>query len=260
MRLKNKIAIVTGAGGGIGRGTALAMAKEGANVAICDIDGDGLSTTKSMIEKTGVKSFMGEFDIRNSDAIKSFVESVISELGEIDILANIAGIMPTVTNEDITETTVDDILSINLKSAIMFSKYAITSMRRAGGGTIIHMSSVTGHNGHPGVVVYGATKGALMALARGQAMELAEYSIRVNSISPGTVDAPMLRRFIEEEASDKEKARQAFDAIHPRGKVASIDEVASVITFLASNDAINITGEDIRCDGGYCIQGFQPKQ
>ncbi len=260
MRLKNKIALVTGAAAGIGRGVALAMTKEGAKIACCDIDKDGLRETKSIIDKAGGSCFTDAFDNRNSEAIKSFVETATSELGQIDILVNVAGIMPAGANEDIEESTVDDILSINLKSAIMFSKYAIPHIRKSGGGSIIHMASVTGHNGHPGVVVYGATKGALMALARGQAMELAKDKIRVNTVSPGTVDSPMLHRFLEEEATDKEKARAGFDKIHPLGKIASVEEVASVVIFLASNDAANVTGEDIRCDGGYCIQGFQPKE
>jgi NAD(P)-dependent dehydrogenase (short-subunit alcohol dehydrogenase family) len=141
----------------------------------------------------------------------------------------------------------------------MLTKYVIPYMRASGGGAVVHMASVTGHNGHPGVVVYGATKGGLMALARGQAMELAKDNIRVNTVSPGTVDSPMLHRFLVEEAENKEKARAGFDAIHPRGRIASVEEVASVVVFLASDEAVNITGEDIRCDGGYCIQGFQPK-
>lgn len=260
MQLKNKVAIVTGAGGGIGRGIVNAMASKGVHIAACDVDKDGLSETKSMIKEKDVKAFTYAFDARNSNDIQAFVNSVTDFFGRVDILINIAGIMPVVMNEEIDESTVDDILAVNLKSAIMFTKYVIPVMRTSGGGSIIHMASVTGHNGHPGVVVYGASKGGLMALARGQAMELAKDGIRVNTVSPGTVDTPMLHRFLEDEAENKEKARAGFDAIHPRGTVSSVEEVASVVVFLASNEAINITGEDIRCDGGYCIQGFQPKE
>ncbi|MFB6273442.1 MAG: SDR family NAD(P)-dependent oxidoreductase, partial [Salinibacter sp.] len=155
--------------------------------------------------------------------------------------------------------TVDHVLDVNLRGAILFSKHVIPHMRAAGGGSIIHMSSVTGHNGHPGVVAYGATKGGLMALARGQAMELADDGIRVNTVSPGTVDSPMLHRFLEEEADDPETARRGFDEMHPRGTVASIDEVAAAFVFLASDDAANVTGTDLRCDGGFCVQAQQPR-
>lgn len=260
MKLKNKTAIITGAGNGIGRGVALALAAEGARIAICDVDEKGLKQTAELARELNSDVFSFGFDIRDCRSIEKFVRSVQEYFGRTDILVNVAGIMPVINNEKIEESMVDDILAVNLKAPVMFTKHVIPFMRQAGGGSVIHMASVTGHNGHPGVVVYGATKGGLMALARGQAIELAKANIRVNTISPGTVDSPMLHRFLEEEAEDKEKARAGFNSIHPRGSVASIDEVASVVVFLASDDSANITGEDIRCDGGYCIQGFQPKK
>lgn len=260
MRLKDKVAIITGAAGGIGRGIALALAAEGAHIAIADINNEGLVKTVALAKEMSCEVIASRLDVRNCDEIRSFVETVHEHFGSMDILVNVAGIMPVAANEEIEESIVDDILNINLKAAIMFSKYIIPHMRESGGGSIIHMASVTGHNGHPGVVVYGATKGGLIALARGQAMELAKDNIRVNTVSPGTVDSPMLQRFLDEEAEDKERARKGFDTIHPRGIVASVEEVASVVAFLASDEAVNITGEDIRCDGGYCIQGFQPTE
>ena len=122
------------------------------------------------------------------------------------------------------------------------------------------MASVTGHNGHPGVAVYGATKGGLIALARGQAMELAKDGIRVNTVSPGTIDSPMLHNFIKENSENPEAARKAFDALHPIGRIGTIDEVARVFVFLASDDSSDITATDIRCDGGYAVQGQQPRE
>jgi NAD(P)-dependent dehydrogenase (short-subunit alcohol dehydrogenase family) len=187
------------------------------------------------------------------------VQDTADQLGGIDVLVNNAAVMPVAPNEEISADTVDHVLDVNLRGAILFSKHVIPHMRAAGGGSIIHMSSVTGHNGHPGVVAYGATKGGLMALARGQAMELADDGIRVNTVSPGTVDSPMLHRFLEEEADDSEEARRGFDEMHPRGTVASINEVAAAFVFLASDDAANVTGTDLRCDGGFCVQAKQPR-
>jgi NAD(P)-dependent dehydrogenase (short-subunit alcohol dehydrogenase family) len=183
---------------------------------------------------------------------------VHSRFNRIDCLVNNAAVMPVAQSEVIEPETIDLILQVNLRAPILFSRFVIPSMRAAGGGSIIHMASVTGHNGHPGITVYGATKGALIALARGQAIELAKDNIRVNSVSPGTVDSPMLHRFLIENASNVQEARRAFDRLHPRGKIGSIEEVAAVFVFLASDEAANITATDIRCDGGYAVRGQQP--
>ena len=230
MKLNNKIAIITGAGNGIGRGVAIAAAREGAKIAICDLDQNGLETTAQLAREYN-EVFLSRINVCDGEAIASFVKSAYAHFGQIDVLVNVAGIMPVVNNEEIDEAVVDDILAVNLKAPIMFTKYVIPLMKKSDGGAIIHMASVTGHNGHPGITVYGATKGGLMALARGQAMELAKDRIRVNTVSPGTVDSPMLHRFLDVAAEDKEKARAGFDAIHPRGKIATVDEIASVYSY-----------------------------
>ncbi|HYY29389.1 MAG TPA: SDR family oxidoreductase [Chthoniobacterales bacterium] len=257
-RLTGKVSIVTGAGDGIGRGIALAFANEGARIAVCDLNKDALSETAAIVLEAGGEVFAEPVDVRNPVEIESFVSAVKSHFGRIDCLVNNAAVMPVAPADSIGPDTVDLILKVNLRAPILFSRFVIPCMRAAGGGSIIHMASVTGHNGHPGITVYGATKGALIALARGQAIELAKDNIRVNSVSPGTVDSPMLHRFLLEHAADVEKARAAFDRLHPRGRVASIAEVAAVFVFLASEEAANITATDIRCDGGYAVQGQQP--
>jgi len=257
-RLTGKVSIVTGAGDGIGRGIALAFAKEGAKLAVCDLNKETLSETATMIRDSGTEVMAEPVDVRNTAEIEFFVSAVRNRFNQIDCLVNNAAVMPVAVADAIEPDTIDLILQVNLRAPILFSRFVIPSMRAAGGGSIIHMASVTGHNGHPGITVYGATKGALIALARGQAIELAKDNIRVNSVSPGTVDSPMLHRFLLENAANVEQARAAFDRLHPRGRVASIAEVAAVFVFLASEEAANITATDVRCDGGYAVQGQQP--
>jgi len=257
-RLKDKVAIVTGAGDGIGRGIALAFAQEGAKLAVCDLNKATVYETQAKIRQSGADVIAEPIDIRSPAEIQSFVKNVKDHFGRIDCLVNNAAVMPVVPAESIEPETIDEILQVNLRAPILFTRFVIPHMRAAGAGSIIHMASVTGHNGHPGITVYGATKGGLIALARGQAIELAKDNIRVNTVSPGTVDSPMLHRFLAENATDPQRARAAFDRLHPRGKVASIPEVAAVFVFLASDEAANITATDIRCDGGYAVQGHQP--
>lgn len=257
-KLEDKYCIVTGAGGGIGRGIALAFAKEGASMGICDIQSETLKETHRLVEKVGVKSIYKVFDITNILAIENFVNEVGKTFGTINVLVNNAAIMPNSHLEGLTEDIVDKIIHVNLKAPIFFTKYTVPWMKQSG-GSIINMASVTGHNGFPEVAIYGATKGGLIALARGHAMELASHKIRVNTVSPGTVNSPMLHQSVQENSDDPQRTLSEYDRIHPRGIIGSIEEVANVFVFLASDASVNITAEDIRCDGGYCVQGGQPK-
>ena len=257
-RLKNKVAIVTGTGDGIGRSIALAFAKEGARLAICDLRVVELRETERLIQNTGAEVLAVPIDLREASQISAFVDKTAATFGRIDCLVNNAAVMPVARTEMIEPETIDQILQVNLRAPILFTRFTIPHMRSAGGGSVIHMASVTGHLGHPGVTVYGATKGGLIALARGQGVELAVDNIRVNTVSPGAVDSPMLHRFLSENATNIQKARESFDRLHPRGTVGSIEEVAAVFVFLASDEAANITATDIRCDGGYAARGQQP--
>ena len=258
-RLQNKKVIITGAGDGIGRGLAKAMGLNGAKVAICATNKITLSETTKILKDLGIDVFSKIVDIRNEQEVIDFVKESASYMGGVNVLINNAAVMPSTRLESLTAETIDHVLSVNLRAPILFTREVVTYMKKDGSGSVIHMSSVTGHNGFPEVAIYGATKGGLNSLARGHAIELAPYNIRVNSISPGTVDSPMLHRFVQENADDPKQALAEFDRIHPRGKVASVEEVANVFVFLASDESANITAEDIRCDGGYCVQGIQPK-
>ncbi len=258
-RLRNKKAIVTGAGNGIGRGIAKALGEHGSKVAICEINPKTLNETKELLENQGISVFSKVVDLRNEPEIIAFVKESVDFMGGINVLVNNAAVMPSTRLESLRAETIDHVVSVNLRAPILLTREVVPYMKQEGNGSIIHMSSVTGHNGFPEVAIYGATKGGLHALARGHAMELAPYNIRVNSVSPGTVDSPMLHRFVEENSDIPRKALEEFERIHPRGRVASVEEVATVFVFLASDESANITATDIRCDGGYCVQGVQPK-
>ena len=255
--LNGKVALVTGAGDGIGRGIALAFAREGADVAVCARRVENVRETARLVEALGRKAHWGAFDICDESEIAKFCTETEKALGPASVLVNNAAVMPVVAVEEMSVEQFDECVGAKFKSAVFMSKHCIPQMRRAGGGSIIHMASVTGNVGFAKHAVYGACNSALIGLARGQAMELAPLNIRVNSVSPGTVDSPMLTRYIADCGEDPVALRASFDANHPRGKVASIDEVANVFVFLASDLSANITAQDLRCDGGFSFKGGQ---
>lgn len=255
--LQGKIAIVTGAGDGIGRGIALAFAREGADVAVCARHAKHVKETAVQLEALGRRVHWEGFDIRDEGQIAQFCTDVRAALGPVTILVNNAAVMPVVDVEAMTVAEFDDCVGAKFKSAVFMSKHCIPQMKRAGGGSIIHMASVTGNVGFARHAVYGACNAALIGLARGQAMELAPFNIRVNSVSPGTVDSPMLTRYIAESGQDPGVLRASFDKNHPRGKIGSIEDVAHAFVFLASDLAANITAHDLRCDGGFSFKGGQ---
>lgn len=255
--LKGKIALVTGAGDGIGRGIALAFAREGADVVVCARRVENVRETARLVEAIGSNALWGAFDIRDEPAIAKLCAEAENKLGPVSVLVNNAAVMPVVDVVDMTMEQFDQCVDAKFKSAVFMSKHCIPQMRRAGGGSIIHMASVTGNVGFAKHAVYGACNSALIGLARGQAMELAPLNIRVNSVSPGTVDSPMLTRYIADSGEDPVALRASFDKNHPRGKVASVDDVANAFIFLASDLSANITAQDLRCDGGFSFKGGQ---
>src|SRR5262249_47033347 len=157
-----------------------------------DVNVAELDKTAELLKQTGRPVLAECFDIRDAARAKAFVDRAAATYGRVDILVNNAAIMPVASVEESSDETIGKILDVNLKAPILLSKYVTPHLRAAGGGAIIHMASVQGHLGHASTVVYSATKGALIQLARSQAMELAKDRIRVNTVSPGCVDAPML--------------------------------------------------------------------
>jgi len=254
-RFNKQVAIVTGAGDGIGRGIALGLAHEGAAVAVCARREANVAETASLLRAAGARAIYEFFDGAEEAAVARFVARVTAELGAPTVLVANASTMPFGELEELSAAEMDLCYGSKLKSAALFAKHCIAPMKDAGRGSMVFMGSVAGNRGFARFAYYGAMNSAIIGLARGLAIELAPYGIRVNSVSPGTVDAPMLHRFEVDLGVDQVKLRADIDASHPRGRIATIPEIVAPFLFLASDDAANITGLDLHCDGGVTAKG-----
>jgi NAD(P)-dependent dehydrogenase (short-subunit alcohol dehydrogenase family) len=256
--VSGKIALVTGGANGIGRGIALRLASEGAAVAILDKDSEACYTTAKCIEPSHRTMLPLVVDITREAEVREAVKQTKMSLGVPTILVHAAGVMPTGALHETTERDWDLVYAVNVKGAYLTCREAIPLMREAGGGAVIFISSITGVNGLPALAAYSGTKGALISLARAMAIDYAGDSIRVNTVSPGTIDSPMLKEFVEQQ-KDPVRTRHAFDEAQPRGSVGTVEEVANVVVFLASDQASLINGANIRVDGAASIKGDQPR-
>lgn len=258
MRLLGKIALVTGAARGIGRGIALRFAEEGAKVGVLDMNYEDCQQVVHEIEATGGKAIALEADIRNEEQVTNAVHKLKEAFGICTILMNNAAVMPSGRIHETSPEDFDRCIAVNLRGTYLICRALIPDMLEHGGGSIIHMASVTGMRGLPGIAVYSATKGALISLARAMSTDYARDGIRVNSVSPGTIDSPMLHDFVAAQ-SDPANIRQQFDDMHPIGRVGKIQEVANVCLFLASEESSFVTGANYAVDGGLSSKGEQPQ-
>lgn len=246
--LTGKTAIVTGAGSknGIGRATALAFAKQGADVAVCDLNAEGVQEVSKEIEALGRKSLAIQVDVTSPESVEKAVQIVLNEWGHIDILANIAGITQPIKVIDTSPTDFDRIVAVNMKGTFLFSKAVIPFMMKQKYGRIINMSSVSAKRGGGvfGGAHYSAAKAGILGFAKALAREVAPYNITVNSVAPGLVLTD-IRGGIEPE---EEQRKMAADI--PLKRLGKPEEIAAAICFLASDEAAYITGEEIDINGG----------
>jgi NAD(P)-dependent dehydrogenase (short-subunit alcohol dehydrogenase family) len=249
-RLEGKVALITGAGKGIGEGIARRFADEGAAVGVLDINRDWCESVAADIRQAGGRAVPVLCDIRDERQVARAVAEVTQAFGPVTVLMNNAAVMPSGRLHETSPEDFDRCVSVNLRGTYLVNRAVIPG--------IIHMASITGVRGLPGLAVYSATKGALIALTRAMSTDYARYGIRVNAVSPGTIDSPMLHNFLAAQ-SHPEELRKAFDEMHPIGRVGTIAEVANVIVFLASDEASFVTGSNYEVDGGLGSKGEQPQ-
>ncbi len=260
MRLESKVALVTGAGDGIGRGIAVRFAAEGAKIGVLDINEAKCHETVRMIGDKGGQAVSLVCDVRDPEQVHRAVDTLARTFGPISVVVNNAAVMPSGKLHETSPEEFDRVVAVNLRGAYLINREVIPMMLEQHNGSIIHMSSITGTLGLPGLAAYSATKGALAALTRAMSTDYALDGIRVNCVSPGTIDSPMLHHFLGAQNPDsRARLRKAFDEMHPVGRVGKIDEVASVFVFLASDESSFVSGANYSVDGGLGVKGEQPQ-
>jgi 3-oxoacyl-[acyl-carrier protein] reductase len=237
---ENKVVMVTGGAAGIGRATATGFAKEGAKVAICDVNPKAGNTTA---ESLGPEATFQQVDVSDNKSVNDWVESVVSQYGQIDVLINNAGITRDGLIMRMKEADWDAVLNVNLKSAFNCIKAVSKTMVRQRSGRIINLASVVGVIGNPGQANYVASKAGIIGLTKAVAREFASRGITVNAVAPGFIETDMT-------ASLPDKAREAMLAQIPLGRSGTDRDIAEAILFLASDKAAYITGQVIHVSGG----------
>jgi NAD(P)-dependent dehydrogenase (short-subunit alcohol dehydrogenase family) len=249
MRLNNKIAIVTGAAMGIGKGIASVLGREGAKLVLADINVPEGQKTCSELNEAGVEAIFVECDVSREDQVKDLVLAGVGEFETLHILVNNAGIGMYKTVLETTSEEWDLCLGINLKGAFFCAKYAIPYLQSAGGGSIINITSVHSHRNSKREAAYAASKGGLLALTRQMAIDYGEDHIRVNAVSPGWVDTPNVQRILNT-YPDPAKFRQEVEQRQILGRIGTPEDIGEAVAFLASDASSYVTGSTIMVDNG----------
>lgn len=254
MRLKDKVAIVTGSGRGIGRAIAIAFAREGAKVVVNALHMETAGSTADEIKAMGGQSLVVIADVSEREQVASMVEKTVERFGRVDILVNNAGI-PRWVKPSIEETEEgwDRLMAVNLKGVFFCSQEAAKKMIPQGGGKIINISSISGLVAHPQRAAYCSAKAAVIMLTKVLAIEWAEHNIQVNAIAPGSIETEYFKKLYRTRLTDEEDKWARRTPMRRHGRP---EEVADAAVFLASQEASFITGETLVVDGGWVAYGY----
>jgi 3-oxoacyl-[acyl-carrier protein] reductase len=249
MRLKDKVALITGGGSGIGRASALLFAQEGAKIVVADVDEKGGRETVDTIEQRGGSAFFVSADVSKSEGAEGMVRACVDRYQKLDILFNNAGIGgPFISIEETEESFYDKLMAVNVKGVFLCSKAAVPVMKKQGGGVIIVTASIAGVRPRPGQVVYSTSKGAAITLTKSLAIELAPFHIRVNCINPVVTDTAFLVKNIE--PSKLDDAKKGMVSTIPLGRMGRPEDMANAALYLASDESSLVTGVCLDVDGG----------
>lgn len=250
-RFKDRVALITGGGSGIGRATAIRLAQEGAAIGVGGRNLEKIKKVRQDIESQGGQAIDIQCDVTSESDCRRMVEEIINRFGRLDVLVSSAGVHGG--GETVVDTPValwDEVLNIDLRGAYLSAKFAIQEMQKIGGGAVVHISSIGGMLGSPHGTAFQSAKGGLINLTRHMAVAHAPDNIRVNCICPGVIETPLTQRWL----SNWRTYRRVRNW-HPMNRIGAPEEVAAAVAFLASEEASFITGAILPVDGGYLASG-----
>jgi 2-keto-3-deoxy-L-fuconate dehydrogenase len=253
-RLDNKVALITGAGSGIGREIALLYGKQGAQVIVADIRLEAAQEVVKEIQNAGSVAHALALDVTNEEQVRKTLPEIVREQGRLDILVNNAGVSHVGSILETSSEDWDRVMNVNARGVFLCSKYAIEQMvaQQPQGGILVNIASVAGMIGVDRRLPYSASKGAIISLTRSVAMDFVKEGIRVNAICPGTVHTPFVEGYLERNfAATKDEERNKLHARQPLGRMGRPDEIAAAALYLASDEAAFITGSTLVIDGGW---------
>lgn len=249
MNFEDKVVLVTGAGVGIGRATAIMFAQKGAKVVINALGKERGSKTLDEIKSLGADAIFVQGDVSDENDVKNIVQEAVNQFGRLDILINNAGIATPGTVDNMSLEEFQRMMAVNVQGTFLTSKYVIKEMKKQGGGTIVNVSSVAALKGHKDRALYSASKGAIVSLTKSMATDYVNDNIRVNCVCPGTTLTPALEEKIRT-AEDPELMEKQFKSRQPIGRLGKPEEIAYSILFASSDEAAFMNGSIITIDGG----------